>query len=81
MMDSMKKVTNKKGRQKSQRSIEWPIVVYRWIVGLGLVGYLIGEFVLSAKSHPFQWLLLLIEIILGILVGWFWYRWRRDIKR
>ena len=80
MMDSMKKVTNKKNRQKSHRSKEWPLVVYLWTIGLGFVGYLIGEYALSVKSHPFRWLLLLIGIILGILVGWFWYRWRRDIK-
>ncbi len=80
MMDSMKKVANKKDRQKSQRSKEWPLVVYLWTVGLGLVGYLTGEFVFSTKPHPFHWLVLLIGIILGILIGWLWYRWRGDIQ-
>ena len=76
----MKKYSIRTDRRKSQKPKEWPIVVYLWMMGLGLEGYLTGEFALSTKPHPFHWLLLLIGIILGILVGWLWYRWRGDIK-
>ncbi len=70
----------KANRQKSQKPKEWPVVVYVWMIGLGFAGYLTGEFVFAAKPHPYHWLLLVIGILFGILIGWLWYRWRGDIK-
>lgn len=76
----MKKYSIVKNRTKSQRPKEWPVVVYLWTLGLGLLGYLIGEFFLSARPHPYHWLLLIVGVILGLIVGWLWYHWRGDIK-
>lgn len=76
----MKKRINKRGKLESRKSKDWPAVVYMWAVGLGLVGFLTGEFTLSTRPHPYHWLLLLVGILLGIAVGWLWYRWRGDIK-
>jgi hypothetical protein len=59
---------------------EWPLVVYMWAIGLGLVGYLvIGEMVFEIKPHPIHWLAGMVGIILGIGLGWIWFRWRGDV--
>lgn len=76
----MKKNSIQTDRRKNKKSKEWPVVIYLWMMGLGIAGYLTGEFYFRSKPHPFHWLLLLSGIILGILVGWLWYRWRGDIK-
>lgn len=60
---------------------ETPLVVYMWALGLGLTGYLvIGRIVLDAQPHPIHWLAGLIGGILGIGVGWLWFRWRGDLR-
>lgn len=76
----MKRRISKTGKLESRKSKEWPVVVYLWAIGLGLIGYLAGEVTLSTRPHPYHWLLLLVGILLGIGVGRFWYRWRGDIK-
>ena len=59
---------------------EWPLVVYMWAIGLGLVGYLvIGEMVFEVKPHPIHWLSGIVGGILGIGLGWLWFRWRGDV--
>lgn len=66
--------TQKKARQ------DWPLVVYMWIVGLAILGYLIvGEIVLSTQPHPLHWLAGLVGGGLGYVVGWLWYRWQGDV--
>lgn len=51
-----------------------------WAIVLGLVGYLvIGEMVFEAKPHPIHWLLGIVGGILGIVLGWLWFRWRGDV--
>lgn len=68
------KVSSKKSRQVT------PVVVYMWIVGLGLMGYLaVGEIVLGARPHPFHWIAGLVAGVLGYFVGWLWYHWRGDV--
>lgn len=76
----MNKLTKKPGRPDAKKSKEWPVVIYLWVVGLGLAGYVTGEITLSDRPHPYHWLLLLAGVLLGIGVGWLWYRWRGDIK-
>ena len=59
---------------------EWPVVVYMWVFGLALLGYLIvGEGIFEVRPHPIHWLAGLIGGIAGIPLGWLWYRWRGDV--
>jgi hypothetical protein len=59
---------------------DWPAVVYLWMIGLGILGYLVvGELVLIAKPHPLHWAAGLGGVALGVPVGWLWYRSRGDI--
>jgi hypothetical protein len=76
----MKKYTIKTALQTGQKSKEWPVVVFLWSGGLALVGYITGRIALSTMPHPYHWLSLLIGLVLGIPVGWLWFRWRGDIK-
>lgn len=75
----VRRVAKTKGKsQKDTR--EWPLVVYLWIVGLGFAGYLIvGRLIFATRPHPIHWLAGLVGALLGIPVGWLWYRWRGDI--
>jgi hypothetical protein len=59
---------------------EWPLVVYLWIVGLGFGGYLIvGRLLLATRPHPVHWAAGLAGAVLGVPIGWSWYRWRGDV--
>lgn len=58
---------------------EWPVVVYVWIGGLGLAGYLIARVGLDTQPHSVHWAAGLVGAIIGYAVGWLWYRWRGDI--
>ena len=70
----------KLSKQKVKEKKEWPVVVYLWAFGLALVGYLVvGEAVFESRPHPVHWLSGLIAGILGIGIGWLWYRWRGDV--
>ena len=67
-------------KQKPNSTKEVPVVVYMWAMGLGLMGYLVvGEAIFELKPHPIHWLAGLIGGIVGIGVGWIWYRYRGDI--
>lgn len=59
---------------------ETPAVIYLWAIVLGAIGYVASRFLLSTSPHPYHWLSLLGGVLLGIPVGWLWYRWRGDIK-
>jgi len=66
------------GAKKNRQ--EWPLVVYIWILGLGFGGYLVvGEFILGNRPHPIHWVAGLVGGLLGIPIGWLWYRWRGDV--
>lgn len=70
----------KQSKEKDNKKKEWPVVVYMWAFGLGLVGYLvIGEGIFEPRPHPIHWLAGVISGILGIGIGWLWYRWRGDV--
>jgi len=58
---------------------EWPVVVYFWAFGMTLAGYLIGRLFLNSMPHPYHWLSALAGGLMGIPVGWLWYRKRGDI--
>jgi hypothetical protein len=76
-------MSNKHSKQKNKTrkdEKEWPVVVYMWAIGLGLVGYLvIGEMVFEIKPHPIHWLSGIAGGILGLGLGWVWFRWRGDV--
>ena len=74
------KVTKKPTSKKAEQEKEWPVVVYLWAIGLGLVSYMVVEAVFhTSLPHPIHWLSALIGGILGIGVGWLWYHWRGDV--
>ena len=73
------KIARKSHEEKSARSKEWPAVVYFWMFGMAVLGYLIGRIALDAYPHPIHWASGLVGGILGLLVGWVWYWKRGDI--
>lgn len=74
------KVGQHKNEEKKKEKKDWPVVVYIWAFGLFIATWLIvGEAVFQNKPHPFHWLAGLGGGIVGIGVGWLWYRWRGDI--
>lgn len=73
------KLSKQKNKTRKNKK-EWPLVVYTWAVGLGLVGYLvIGEMVFEIKPHPIHWLAGMVGGVIGIGLGWVWFRWRGDV--
>jgi ABC-type branched-subunit amino acid transport system permease subunit len=50
-----------------------------WAFGLGLTTYAIARLVLDGKPHPFHWLAGLAGGLVGVGVGWAWFRWRGDV--
>ena len=58
----------------------WPLVIYVWIIGLGLAGYFIGRIAIDEQLHPLHWAAGLVGAVIGYFVGWLWYRWRGDIR-
>lgn len=76
----MTKAQKKPAIKKKQQG--WPAVVYFWMIGLFFMAYLISRMVLEAYPHQVHWLSIPIGLagtILGIPLGWLWYRWRGDI--
>jgi hypothetical protein len=71
------KVTKTKKEEKKR--LDWPLVVYAWIVGLGLFGYIAARIALDGYPHPLHWASGVAGAILGVGIGWAWYRWRGDI--
>lgn len=60
-------------------SKDWPLVVYVWIVGLGISGYVVARIALDGRPHPLHWASGLVGAVVGYFVGWLWYRWRGDV--
>lgn len=58
---------------------EWPLVVYIWAIGMAFVSYSVGRIALDAYPHPFHWASGLAGGVIGLLVGWLWYKKRGDI--
>jgi len=71
-----------KKSQKKRKRQEWPVVVYFWMIGLFFIAYLISRMALETYLHQTHWLSIPIGLagtILGIPLGWLWYRWWGDI--
>jgi hypothetical protein len=58
---------------------EWPVVIYLWILGLAVLGYVVGRVGLDTLPHPYHWMSGVIGGLAGIPIGWIWYRWRGDV--
>lgn len=75
-----KKSANPRKNSDKKEQKEWPVVVYMWAFGLGILGYLIvGKAIFEARPHPIHWLSGLVGGLAGIGIGWLWYRWRGDV--
>jgi len=72
-------MSKKFAKTKRNYRNEWPAVIYFWIIGLALVSYVIFRIVLDGYPHPYHWLSALIGALVGIPIGWLWYRWRGDV--
>jgi len=68
-----RKISGKKTRQ------DWPVVIYMWIFGLGIMSYIVARIALDAYPHPVHWVSGVVGAIIGYFVGWLWYRWRGDV--
>ena len=75
MSKSVKRASDSKKKARQA----WPLVVYAWIFGAGLLGYFVARVVLVAGPHPLHWVSGLAGAVAGYWVGWLWYRWRGDI--
>ncbi len=64
---------------ENKKSREWPIVVYLWTIGLAMSSYVVARVVLDGSPHPYHWGSGIVGGLLGIGIGWIWYRWRGDI--
>jgi len=76
---SRMRVSKKTESKTPARSKEWPAVVYFWVIGLAFVSYVVARIVLDSYPHPYHWLSGLAGGVLGIPLGWLWYRWRGDV--
>ncbi len=75
----VRRVAKAKGKSRTD-SREWPLVVYVWIIGLGFGCYLVvGRMIFATRPHPVHWAAGLAGAVLGVPIGWLWYRWRGDI--
>lgn len=73
------KVSKTASKIAAEKRNEWPVVVYLWIIGLGFVSYLVARLALDSYPHPYHWGTGIAGAVLGIGVGWMWYRWRGDV--
>jgi len=73
-----KAAISRKSSVKKTRK-DWPLVIYMWIFGLGLMSYVVARIALGAYPHPIHWVSGVAGAVMGYFVGWLWYRWRGDI--
>jgi hypothetical protein len=73
------KVTRRPSETAIGKQKEWPVVVYMWTIGLAVVSYAVTRAVLDGKPHPYHWAAALLGGLVGIPLGWLWFRWRGDL--
>ena len=73
------KVSRKPVLQNSGKRKEWPVVIIIWTVSLLFLGYVIGRMALDTYQHPYHWASGLLGGLVGLGVGWIWYKKRGDI--
>jgi hypothetical protein len=73
------RVSKTASKAEVEKKKEWPVVVYLWIIGLGFSSYLVARVALNSYPHPYHWASGIAGAVLGVAVGWIWYRWRGDV--
>lgn len=73
------KVTRRHSANQSATRKEWPAIVYMSAFGLAITFYAIARVILDGKPHPYHWLAALVGGLVGIVLGWLWFRWRGDV--
>ena len=73
------KVSKTASKNEKKKNKEWPAVIYFWALGLGLFSYVVARIALDAYPHPYHWLAGLAGGLVGIPIGWLWYRSRGDV--
>ena len=73
------KVSKTISTTETKKSKEWPVVVYFCSFGLAIVSYAVARAVLDGQPHPYHWAAGLIGGMVGIPLGWLWFRWRGDL--
>lgn len=73
------KVSKTASTSRTVERKEWPVVIYLWVFGLAILGYVIGRVGLAAFPHPYHWMSGLVGGLAGVPIGWVWYRWRGDV--
>jgi hypothetical protein len=69
----------KRKSKKVEKTKDWPTIVYMWIFGLTIISYVLARVILDGKPHIYHWGTALIGRLVGIPIGWLWYRWRGDV--
>lgn len=65
---------------KPDKAKEWPLIIFVWIGGIAVLSYVIVEMGWrDSLPHPIHWVVGMVGGLLGLLVGWVWYRVRGDI--
>jgi hypothetical protein len=64
---------------EKKKKKEWPVVVYFWTFGLAALGYILSSVGLLHLPHSYHWTTGIIGGVVGLLIGWLWYRWRGDV--
>lgn len=76
----MKKYQKKPTKKLKQQ--DRLVVFHFWMIGLFFMIYLVARLALEIYLHQLHWLSIPIGLagtILGIPLGWLWYRWWGDI--
>lgn len=76
---SRMKISKTASKSEKSKSKDWPVVVYLWIFGLIIIGYVVARMVFDGYPHSYHWWSALVGGIVGIPIGWLWYRWRGDV--
>ncbi|RPI27642.1 MAG: hypothetical protein EHM70_17615 [Chloroflexota bacterium] len=70
----------KRAKQHEVKPAEgWPLVVFLWMAGLGILGYVVGRIALDALPHPYHWASGLGGLVAGCAIGWLWFRVKGDV--
>lgn len=75
----MSKTSKPSKKEKKQIKEDWPLVVYMWIVGLAILGYVTARIALDGYPHPIHWISGIAGGLLGYPAGWLWFRWKGDV--
>jgi hypothetical protein len=75
----MSKTTRPSSSRSKSMTRDWPVVVYMWAFGLGIAGYIIARILLDGQPHPWHWASGLAGGLIGVGLGWLWFRWKGDV--